>query len=176
MKSFRRRIYPSIGVFWKEIKVLLSDRKKIRKLMRDDIISSCFRERLMLAVTSVNKCRYCAYGHSHRALMEGVPQEEIRELCLGTFDRSPDEELPALLYAQHWAEVSGKVDSQTRDKLISVYGPQRAEAIEMAIRMIQMGNLLGNTFDYLIYRITFGRKGLIAEERQAHIPVDGVPS
>ena len=108
--------------------------------------------------------------------MEGVSQEEIEELCRGTFDQSPEEELPALFYAQHWAESSGKVDPEIREKLISIYGQQRAEAIEMAIRLIQMGNLLGNTFDYLMYRVTFGHKGLIEEERQAHLPADRVPS
>jgi AhpD family alkylhydroperoxidase len=176
MKSFRRRTYTSFNIFWREFKALVSDQKKIRKLMREDTISPCFRERLMLAVTSVNKCRYCSYGHSRRALVEGVTPEEIQELCLGMFDRSPEEELPALLYAQHWAERGGEVSPEAREKLISTYGPERAEAIEMAIRLIQMGNLLGNTFDYLIFRITFGRKGLIEEEEQAHIPVDGIPS
>ncbi|OGO18223.1 MAG: hypothetical protein A2Z14_15725 [Chloroflexi bacterium RBG_16_48_8] len=106
--------------------------------------------------------------------MEGVTKEEIQELCIGTFDRSPEEELPALLYPQHWAECSGDVDSETREKLVTIYDQPRAESIEMAIRLIQMGNLLGNTFDYFMYRITFGRKGLIEEERQAHIPVTGV--
>jgi AhpD family alkylhydroperoxidase len=173
MTSFRRRIYPSFGAFWKEFKQLFSDRKKILKLMRENSISPCFRERLMLAVTSVNKCRYCAYGHSHRAVMEGVPQEEIQDLCRGTFDRCPEEELPGLLYAQHWAECSGKVSSETKANLISTYGESRAEAIEMAIRLIQMGNLLGNTFDYFIYKATFGRKGLIEEERQAHMSTEG---
>jgi AhpD family alkylhydroperoxidase len=176
MKSFRRRTFSNFGALWAEFIGLFSDRRKIRRLMRDDLISPCFRESLMLAVTSVNKCRYCAYGHSHRALMEGLSKVEIEELCRGTFDQSPEEELPALFYAQHWAEHSGKVDEAAREKLISIYGQQRSEAIEMAIRLIQMGNLLGNTFDYLIYRVTFGRKGLIEEERQAHLPVDGVPS
>jgi AhpD family alkylhydroperoxidase len=175
MTSFRRRIYPSFGAFWKDFKHLFTERNRIRKLMREEQISPCFRERLMLAVTSVNKCRYCAYGHSHRALIEGVSQEEIHELCIGSLDRSPDEELPALLFAQHMAECRGEVSSEAREKLISIYGLQKAEAIEMAIRLIQLGNLLGNTMDYFIYRITFGRKGLIKEERQVHVPEEGFP-
>jgi AhpD family alkylhydroperoxidase len=176
MKQFRRRIYPSFGAFWKDLKGIISNRRKIRELMREGLISPCFRERIMLAVTSVNKCRYCAFGHSHRALEEGVPQEEVRELCLGTLDQSPEEELPALFYAQHWADCSGNVDQETRERIISIYGSQKAQAIEVSIRLIQMGNLLGNTFDYFLYRITLGRKGLIAEERQTNIPVDGFPN
>jgi AhpD family alkylhydroperoxidase len=174
INKFRRRVYPSIATFWKEFKGLIADRKKIREVMRSDEIAPCFRERLMLAVTSVNKCRYCAYGHSLRALEEGISKEEIQELYAGTFDQCPEEELPALLYAQHWAESGGEVDQEAREVLVSNYGKQKAEAIEMTLRLIQMGNLLGNTFDYFIYRVTLGRKGLLEEERQAHIPVDGV--
>lgn len=175
MGVFQRRIYPSIDIFWIEFKNLLAELKKIRRLMRGNQISPCFRERLMLAVTSVNKCRYCAYGHSLRALEEGISAEEIQGLCIGTFDLSPEEELPALLYAQHWAECAGEVTPEAKEILISTFGVERAEAIEITIRLIQMGNLLGNTFDYFIYRITFGRKGLIEEERQIHIPVNRVP-
>jgi AhpD family alkylhydroperoxidase len=175
MGEFSRRIYPSIGAFWKEFRNLSADRKKIRRLMRGNQISPCFRERLMLAVTSVNKCRYCAYGHSLRALEEGISAEEVQDLCSGTFDQSPKEELPALLYAQHWAERAGEVAPEDREILLSTFGAERAEAIEMTIRLIQMGNLLGNTLDYFIYRVTFGRKGLIEEERQTHAHVKSVP-
>ena len=176
MKLFRRRIYSSIGAFWKDLKGLFSDRKKIRALMREELIPPCFRERIMLAVTSVNKCRYCSYGHSRQALTEGVPQEEVRSLCHGVLDESPEEEIPALLYAQHWADCSGNIDQDTRERIIAIYGPQKTHAIEMSIRLIQTGNLLGNTFDYFLYRMTFGRKGLIAEERQTKRPVDRIPT
>jgi AhpD family alkylhydroperoxidase len=142
MKRFRRRIYPTFGAFWRDLKGLFSDRKKIRELMRDDLISPCFRERIMLAVTSVNKCRYCAHGHSRQALTQGILLQEVRELCQGIFDQCPEDEFPALLYAQHWADCRGNIDQETRERIISIYGPQRAQAIEMAIRMIQMGNLL----------------------------------
>jgi len=174
MKPFRRRIFPSPRAIWKEFIQLFADRKKIRTLMREDQIPNSFRERLMLAVTSVNKCRYCAYGHSHQALLEGITKKEILNLCNGTFDQSPEEELPALLYAQHWAECSGEVDPEVRAKLVMLYGQPKADSIEMAIRLIQMGNLLGNTFDYFLYRITFGRVGLIEEERQVYIPLDEI--
>jgi hypothetical protein len=31
--------------------------------------------------------------------------------------------------------------------------------IEVVLRMMRMGNLIGNTLDYLLYRISFGRRG-----------------
>jgi AhpD family alkylhydroperoxidase len=128
------------------------------------MISPPFRERLMLAVTSVNKCRYCSYAHTRRALMEGIPHDEIRELDGGTFRRSPADELPALLYAQHWSENSGVPEPEARAKLIETYGLEKTQAIELSLRLIQMGNLMGNTFDLFLNRISFGRWGLTDEE------------
>jgi len=161
VKEFRRKIYPSIGKFWKDVISLLAKREKIREMMREGQISPAFRERLMLAVTSVNQCRYCLHAHARQALVQGISEVEIQELSLGTFDQSPRDEIPALLYAQHWADSDGNVDPEARERLISTYGSQRTQAIEMSLELIQMGNLLGNTFDYLLYRISFGRWGLV---------------
>jgi hypothetical protein len=39
------------------------------------------------------------------------------------------------------------------------YGGEKAKAIHVILRMIRIGNLLGNSWDYLIYRISFGKIG-----------------
>ena len=65
-------------------------------------------KRLMLAVTAVNGCRYCSYYHAQEALKAGLPDEELQMLLEGVVDDAPPEELPALLYAQHWAEAEGQ--------------------------------------------------------------------
>lgn len=109
------------------------------------------RERVMLAVTSVNKCRYCSFVHTLLALKEGNSCAEIDELLAGAVDGVADEERDALLYAQHWADTGGNPDSEARDKLIATYGEAKARAIEGAIRAIMFGNYFGNTFDYLLY-------------------------
>ena len=57
--------------------------------MRSDVISSAFRERLMLAVTSVNECRYCARVHSVEALKHGVDQPELEQILSGEFNECP---------------------------------------------------------------------------------------
>lgn len=138
----------------------MSQRDQMRPLMRGEIIDSTFRERLMLAVTSVNDCRYCSFAHAKQALAEGINQNEIQALQDGLLDTSPNEELPALLYAQHWAETRGDVDSSIRDQMISRYDSRALNAIELTLRTIQMGNLLGNTLDYILYRISFGFLGV----------------
>jgi AhpD family alkylhydroperoxidase len=113
----------------------------------------------MLVVTEVNRCRYCSYAHAREALSEGVSQEEIEALGRGMFEASPPEEVPALLYAQHWAEEDGQPEAAARAQIVARYGVDAVETMELAMRMIRAGNLLGNTFDYMLYRISFGYWG-----------------
>ena len=159
MKTFDRRIYHSLGEMIVDFRVIMSRWKEIRALMRGKIITPAFRERLMLVVTGVHRCRYCSYAHAREALSKGIPQEEIEALAQGMFEGSPCEEVPALLYAQHWAEANGEPEAQVREQVVAQYGERALEMMELALRMIRAGNLSGNTFDYLLYRVSFGRWG-----------------
>ena len=69
------------------------------------------------------------------------------------------EQLPALLYAQHWAETDARPDAAARRVLLETYGPEQAEAVEVALRTIRIGNLAGNTLDYLLHWVSRGRWG-----------------
>jgi len=159
MNTYKRRTYCSLSEMFTDVQAILSRRKEIRSLMRGGVIAPAFRERLMLVVTEVNGCRYCSYAHARAALSEGVPQKEIEALAGGVFEGGPPEELPALLYAQHWAESNGKPEATGRDRVVERYGESAVETMELALRMIRVGNLSGNTFDYLLHRISFGRWG-----------------
>ncbi len=159
MKPFKRRIYHSFGQFWGEFRDLMANRRETRSVMRGTLVSFAFRERLMLAVTSVNRCRYCTYYHSKLALESGLDHEEMRSLLGGGFEKSPPEEAPALFYAQHWAEAGGRPDPTAAGKLVETYGAEKAKAIDLILRIIRVGNLSGNTFDFLLYRLSFGRWG-----------------
>jgi AhpD family alkylhydroperoxidase len=159
MNASKRRIYHGLRELLTGLRVVVSRRKDIRSLMRGKVIAPAFRERLMLVVTEVNRCQYCSYAHAREALSKGIPQEEIEALGKGMFEGSPSEEVPALLYAQHWAEANGEPETPVRDQVVSRYGEQVVEMMETAFRMIRAANLLGNTFDYLLHRISFGRWG-----------------
>ena len=137
----------------------MRERKQIKTLKSGGTIDRAFRERLMLAVTEVNGCRYCAYAHARMALSAGLTQTDIDALAEGSLRGSPPEQIPALLYAQHWAETDAKPDSEARQRVLETYGQSKTEAMELSLRMIRVGNLLGNTWDYLIYRVSFGRWG-----------------
>ena len=159
MAEFNRRIYPNLSTFLADFKAIMARRDQMKPLMRGETLDAGFRERLMLAVTAVNGCRYCSYAHARQALVAGIDEAEVSTLLAGTVDHSPAHELPALLYAQHWAETRGEVEPAARDRLLEAYGHETVNAIELSLRTIQMGNLMGNTLDYVLFRLSFGRLG-----------------
>jgi AhpD family alkylhydroperoxidase len=159
MKPFPRRTYRSPRSLFAELGYILKRRKLMRTAFRQQL-SPAFRERLMLAVTAVNACRYCSYFHAGEALRSGVPAEQLAALLAGEIPAdAPPEERVALLYAQHWAESNARPDPQAVQRLVETYGAEQAEAIHLALRMIRMGNLLGNSGDAVLYYLSFGRLG-----------------
>ena len=158
-KEFKKRTYKNFRQLWSDLKFMSSHRGAIREAMRNGLVSETFRERLMMAVTSVNGCRYCSYFHSREALKSGVSAEELEALTAFEFGECPAEEQPALLYAQHWAETNTQPDEEARNHVLELYGEKRLETIELLLRMIRMGNLMGNTFDLFLFRISFGLLG-----------------
>ncbi|MGB9521130.1 MAG: carboxymuconolactone decarboxylase family protein [Anaerolineales bacterium] len=164
-RKFSRRIYHHINEFITDFRFMWQHRPLIRKTMRE-IIPFPFRERLMMVVTQVNGCRYCSYFHAKESLRAGLGADELRQLLAGAIpDNTPEEELIALIYAQHWAESDAHPEPQITQKLIEAYGAEKAEAIQIILRMIRIGNLLGNTFDYWLYLLSFGHWGLRREEK-----------
>ena len=162
-EPFNRRAYHNFRQFFNDASSIMKQRKQIKSTMNDGQISYAFRERLMLTVTEVNRCRYCQYAHAKMALEAGLTQEEINALSAGTFQDCPEEEVPALLYAQHWAETDGEPDEEAHQKILNIYGTEKVQEMELVMRMIRMGNLSGNTWDHFLNRISFGHWGKSAQ-------------
>jgi AhpD family alkylhydroperoxidase len=154
MKTFNRRLYRNPGEFLHDVRVLLSSREHIRAMMRG--LDPAFRERLFLAVTQVNGCRYCSFFHAQQALTHGIPEEEIRAIGDGLLDGCPAQELTALCYAQHWAETNAHPLPEACARLVETYGEGTTAQIDLALRMIRVGNLTGNLLDYILFRLSFG--------------------
>lgn len=152
--KFHKRIY-DLPTFRTHVSEAMSNMGELRDAGKSGRVSSAFRERIMLAVTNVNQCRYCNYGHTRAALAAGVSEAEIQSLMLREFDKLPSEEVIALAFAQHYAETDGRPDPQAWDRLVDTYGVETSQDILAYIRMITIGNLLGNTFDALLSRLMF---------------------
>lgn len=156
---FRKRTYRNLRGLFSDLWFPIRNRSQLWVIHRRKLISPAFRERLMLAVTAVNGCRYCSYFHTKQALRSGVSAEEIGCLLSADVANCPDDETVAIMYAQHWAESDACPDPEAVTRLEQTYGAEKAEAIHLMLRIIRMGNLLGNSWDYFIYRVSFGRKG-----------------
>jgi len=158
--KFPKRTYQGLNEVWEDFRYIIKRRPIIKRAMRD-LLSPAFRERLMLVVTEVNGCRYCRTYHASEALKEGITDTELAELLAGQIPTdAPEEEVPAMIYARYWAESGAQPGPEDVQELIDVYGEEKAAAIHVVLRMIRMGNLMGNMADYMLYRLTFGRAGV----------------
>jgi AhpD family alkylhydroperoxidase len=87
---FRRRHYHSAALLWRDLRQL-APRAHPRVA-----VSPALRERLMLVVTSVNQCHYCAVFHTRAAQLSGLTPSEVALLLVGDLQHAPASELPAL--------------------------------------------------------------------------------
>ena len=101
--KFNKRIYENWREPFEDVHFLIRNREQVRQVEKGKSISPAFKERLMIAVTAVNGCRYCSWFHSREAFKSGVNKEEIARLLSGSVDSCSEEEATAILYAQHWA-------------------------------------------------------------------------
>jgi len=151
--NFNKRFYSGPRQFLDALRNFAEHADELSGLRRRGLVSRTFAERIMLAVTAVNGCRYCSYAHAKWALQSGIEAGELRGFLDGEIDHAPKKEVPALLFAQHYAESGDRPDPQMIEKLIKTYGPEKARDIMAYIRMITVGNLVGNTFDAFISRL-----------------------
>jgi AhpD family alkylhydroperoxidase len=157
--KYKKRTYKNLRDVFSDLWFPIRNSSQLKEIARKKLISPAFRERLMLAVTAVDGCRYCSYFHTKQALKSGITAEEISNLLTKDVADCPQDEAVAVIYAQHWAESDAHPDPEAVKRLHQTYGDEKAEAIHLMLRMIRMGNLLGNSWDYLIYRISFGKGG-----------------
>lgn len=120
-------------------------------------VSKAFEEKLMLTVTAVNGCRYCAWFHEREAARCRIPPAEVASLLSGAIDRPVGgDEASGLLFAQHYAQSNRRPDPEAIARLREGYGAAVANDILLILRIISLGNLAGNTFRSFVER-TRGR-------------------
>lgn len=110
-----------------------------------ELIDQKFVERLQLAVTEVNGCALCAYGHAKMALRQGMNNKEISSFLSAEKGEAfiKPEESKAILFAQHFAESRGYPKKYAYDSIVKEYGEEKAKLILSAVQMIIMGNMYG---------------------------------
>lgn len=141
-QEFYKKIY-SVREFYIALYKGFRTMPSMIKAKKNKEMSMEFRERIMLAVTEVNGCEVCSYAHTKLALEQGMSKEEIQLLLSGGKDHVPEEEAPALFFAQHYADMRGNPSKESWQQIVHTYGDTKAFGILGAIRAIMIGNVYG---------------------------------
>lgn len=141
-RAMARPLY-SLGEAYTITWLALFSARDFSAARRHGLVSRPFAERIMLAVTEVNGCGICSYAHTRTALEMGMSSAEIQGLLAGSHADVPPEELPAVLFAQHYAEARGAPSREAWRRIVTIYGLPTAKGILAAARMIMWGNAYG---------------------------------
>ena len=113
-----------------------------------------FREELMLAVSRLNGCRFCSWGHHEWAQISGVPDEELarlEQLDPSGFDRR---KWLAISYVRALVkEDFQRVQPELRRAMQHKYSPEEIRQIELIAKVMDVGNRGSNTFDAMLSRL-----------------------
>jgi AhpD family alkylhydroperoxidase len=113
-----------------------------------------FREELMLAVSRLNGCRYCSWGHHEWAQISGVSNEELaqlEQLDPSGFDRR---KWVAISYVRALVKENFvRVQPELRRAMQHKYSPREIRQIELIANVMDIGNRGSNTFDAMLSRL-----------------------
>ncbi len=150
---FRKRTF-SMPLYARSLADLMTASPVLARALIRPRISHALREQVMLAVTSVNDCRYCNWGHTALALRNGVDLTALRQTLDGgslSTDSTPSD--VAVLYAQHVASQQGDADPAAERALAAAWSPDERAEINAYITAITFGNLVGNSADAWLARL-----------------------
>jgi AhpD family alkylhydroperoxidase len=139
----------SYWIFYNGIRTM----KYMSKAKKNQELSPKFIERIMLAVTEVNDCAICSYAHTKKALESGMSNEEIQKMLTGIMDDVPEDEVAAVMFAQHYADTRGHPTLESWQRILEIYGKSQAKGILGSIRVIMIGNAYGIAWSSFFNRL-----------------------
>jgi len=148
--EFEKRI-TSTKLFYSYLVDLIGNIGNLRNAKKR--LDKQFQNKILLAVTQVNGCRYCSYLHTKHALESGMSEEEIKSLLAGEVGDVNNDETIALMFAKHYAETQANPDKESVQKLFEKYTEQKASDIISVIQVIMVGNIHGISLDLLQGRL-----------------------
>ena len=151
-KTFTKKIFTA-KLFISDLGYLIWHSPKIIKVFTAKQHHQHLIEKILIVTDAVNECGYCSWLDAKLALRSGVSEAEIKNMLnLQFHTHASENEMLALLYAQHYAESNRNPDPDMTRKLIDYYGKSTANDIVLAIRMVTFGNLYFNTWGAIISR------------------------
>jgi nucleoside-specific outer membrane channel protein Tsx len=84
-----------------------------------------------------------------------VSNAELKSLLEGNYDEVDPYQVKALLFAEHYADVTGDYDSNAFDTIKQYYGNEIAIGILASIKLIMFGNMNGISLGNILNRVRF---------------------
>jgi len=125
---FQKKRY-TFKTLFRDIKQFIANFSQVKETVSSNRISRDFSERIMLSVTSINKCMYCTYGHTGSALKSGALEFEIVSILDNSLESIKEDEVIALNFAKHYARSNNNPSREEKEKLVKYYGLQKAKDI-----------------------------------------------
>lgn len=153
MNGFRKRVFTPRN-FLPVAAAAAASFPRLARSVRRPGETGALREQVMLAVTSVNDCRYCAWAHTGLALANDVDLDELRALLGEDLpDHLDERNATAVLFARHFADSERDPEASSRKALQRHFSEDERREIMAWINGIYFANLAGNTVDALLSRL-----------------------
>ena len=128
-------------------RTILSNLRSIFNTLKSKRISRKFKEKILLTITAVNKCRYCTMVQTRISQKMGLSRDDIKKIFSFSFNELEEDEINAIIFAQHYAENNQKPSKKAVKDLLSSYDIEKVRDILNYIILITYGNLMGNTIE-----------------------------
>lgn len=152
-KSFAKRTF-TLPLLASSTVAALRAAPVLIKALSNPATSPALREKVMLAVTSVNDCRYCSWVHTGLALENGVDMDELSHvLDSTTFGQLNEREAIAVLYGKHFADTLRNPSAEAEQALQKSWTEKERAEIMAYIHAIYFANLSGNSADAWLARL-----------------------
>ena len=117
-------------------------------------IEAGFREELMLAVSTLNDCKYCAWGHHEWAHAAGISEEELDHIEHGDPEGIDRAKWVAITYVVSFISLDkSNVPSELTQEMRANYSAREIKEIELIAKIMDVSNRAANTWDALQSRL-----------------------
>lgn len=149
----RKRTIGTLG-FFGGILSFAGQLPTIFRIWQKHEIEAGFREELMLAVSKLNDCKYCAWGHHEWAHAAGISDDELDHIEHGDPEGVDRAKWLAISYVVALVSSDFKhVPHELIQEMQASYSKNEINEIELVARMMDVANRAANTFDAMLSRL-----------------------
>ena len=140
--------------FFSEMLSFAAQLPTIYKIWQKHEIEAGFREELMLAVSTMNDCKYCTWGHHEWAHAAGISDEELDHIEHGDPEGIERAKWVAISYVVTFVSSEYKdIPDELVQEMQANYTANEIKEIELVARIMDIANRGANTWDAMLSRL-----------------------